>query len=99
MATTATNGKDRRRAASHMHKTLQSLREDVNTLGNDVAHFAEAISYEAKDRVNGLAGRAQEAAGATVEALQNQVRERPGVSIGLAAGAGLILGVLLASRR
>jgi ElaB/YqjD/DUF883 family membrane-anchored ribosome-binding protein len=100
MATAATNNsKDRRRAASHMQKTLHSLRDDVNSLGHDMAEFAGALQHDASDQAGVLAQRAQRAAQQAVASLQEQVRERPGVAIGIAAGAGIILGLLLANRR
>jgi ElaB/YqjD/DUF883 family membrane-anchored ribosome-binding protein len=93
-ATSQMNGKDK-----HLRKSLRAVRDDVNTLSHDIAELAGAVRVDAGSRVRRLRDRAESSARDTVERMQEQVRERPGVALGAAAGAGLLIGLLLAARR
>jgi ElaB/YqjD/DUF883 family membrane-anchored ribosome-binding protein len=93
-ATSHMNGKDR-----HVRKSLRAVRDDVNTLGNDIAELADAVKLDASSRVRRIRDTGKTYALNTVERMQDQVRERPGIALGAAAGAGLLIGLLLAARR
>ncbi len=92
-ASTNMNGRDR-----HLRKSLRAVRDDVNTLGHDIAELAEAVRDDAGARVRHLRDRAESSARDTVGRLQDQVRDRPTIALGAAAGAGLLIGLLLARR-
>lgn len=107
VATSLANGRDRRRTtAKQLRKSLHTLREDINSLGADVnelghnvADLAGAMGEDAKVRFSRFADTSRDHAEHAVSDLQARVRERPGVALGVAAGAGLVLGLLLTARR
>jgi ElaB/YqjD/DUF883 family membrane-anchored ribosome-binding protein len=94
-ASTNMNGKDRQA----LRKSLRAVRDDVNTLGQDISELAGAVRSNAGSRVRKLRESAEHSAADAIERLQEQVRERPALTIGAAAGAGLLIGLLLAARR
>jgi ElaB/YqjD/DUF883 family membrane-anchored ribosome-binding protein len=57
------------------------------------------LGDQAKTQFRSASEKMQRSAEDMNSKLQEQVRERPTMAIGLAAGAGVLIGMLLASRR
>lgn len=103
-ASSAVNGNDR-----HLRKSLRAVREDIDALSHDVSQLAEAVRddaahrvralrHDAAERMRSMADTARSSAGEAVSELQDRVRESPAIALGAAAGAGLLIGLLLARR-
>ena len=75
---------DARRA--HVREDMASLQEDLSRLRSDLSEMAAHQWNALGERVNGGAHYVGE-----------QVRNRPGASLGLAVGAGLLAGIALAN--
>jgi ElaB/YqjD/DUF883 family membrane-anchored ribosome-binding protein len=82
-----------------LRKSLRTVQDDFGALGNDVAQLASTVGDEAKGQIHHAAQSARHGAEGAITVLQERVREKPGVALGLAAGAGVLLGLLLAGRR
>ena len=80
--------------------------DDFGTLRKDMSKLAQAANKAARTEVKHAGRKLEEMgrelrsrAGARVETLSEQVRERPAASLGVAAGFGLLLGLMLSARR
>jgi len=93
-------------AGSPRKRTSASAKAKAEALKNEAVHLADEASERAaqlRKKVEERAAAAKEWAGEQTEVLRDTVSTRPLTSIGVSAGtafaAGLVLGVLLASRR
>ena len=77
----------------------KELRDDVKELGRDLRKFMETVGAEARDGASHLVDRARNQSGEAYRNVAHAVKERPGVALGVAAGAGLLIGLLLSHRR
>ena len=75
-------------------KTIGSAQEAVS----QVAEGAKAAVSKASEQARDLYGRAQDKVQGVTDTVDPFVRERPYASLGIAAAAGLVVGLLLAGR-
>jgi ElaB/YqjD/DUF883 family membrane-anchored ribosome-binding protein len=94
-STTPTNGA----LQTNIKQALNSVGEGVADVRSEVGQLATAIGDEVKARAGTMSKAAQETGSRAMEAARIQVREHPAATLGIAAGAGLLLGLLLAGRR
>lgn len=88
--------KDIKRLADAATKTLNAhVRETAEQLNEQRHDIQDQLLSRASELREGLQGRASKSAGYVSE----QVKARPAASIGIALGAGLVLGMLLSPRR
>ena len=80
------NGHDVRAQAIHVREDVDTLRKDVSQLRSDLGDLVAMQWSDLGERVSGGARYVGE-----------QVRTRPIASVGAAAGAGLLAGLVLAS--
>lgn len=80
--------------------------EDFSELRKDVGRLADAASKAARDEVKHTGARLQKVRGSlkaraseSAAYVGDKVREHPGASVGIAVGAGLLLGLVLSGRR
>lgn len=82
-----------------LKSSASTVMQDLDTLRKDVSRLAGAATTTARERLGRMGkdvgSRATKSAGYVGE----QVRTHPGVTLGLTLGAGVLLGMLLASRR
>ena len=89
---------------------IATLRKDVSRLadaaGNAARHEVKhagkrlgALRTDVSERASLLSQSVRERAGDAADYLGEQVRENPGKTIGISLGAGVLLGLLLASRK
>jgi ElaB/YqjD/DUF883 family membrane-anchored ribosome-binding protein len=86
-------------------ETSNRLMDDLRTLIADAEELLRATAGEAGPRVQEVRARAEESLRAARERLQGagaeldgQVRAHPWAAVGIAAGIGLIAGVLLSRK-
>lgn len=65
----------------------------------EAKHRADAIRTEAKQRIKAARTAATIRAASAAEAVEETVRERPAAALGIAAGIGFLIGLLVAARR
>ncbi len=82
-----------------MQETARQLGDGLKGLRNDVSELASVVGGELKARVSDAAEVSRDQAHRALEATRAQVRQHPAATIGIAAGAGFVIGLLLASRR
>ncbi|MBI1188539.1 MAG: DUF883 family protein [Alphaproteobacteria bacterium] len=95
MAADTLSGKDN---GAEMKQTYRAVKNDVRDLGRDVGHLAQTVGDEAKVRARDLSETVRARSEDAFASLQSQVREKPGMALGIAAGAGLLIGLLMARR-
>jgi len=82
-----------------MQATVRHVGENLKGLQSDATELASAVGEEIKARVGNAAEVTKQQAQRVLETTRTQVREHPAATIGIAAGAGFLIGLLLASRR
>lgn len=98
------------RTAKRMNGALRARTDDVMQdfveLKKDMAKLADAATKavrrevrSAKDQLTDVRHSIQERAQNSVENVAGQVRERPLAALGVAAGAGIAIGLMLKLRR
>jgi ElaB/YqjD/DUF883 family membrane-anchored ribosome-binding protein len=101
MSTSPTTRSNSRRSngSAEVKEALVSVGDGVAAVRDDVGQLAESIGHEAKARARDVTEASKEQTHRALEAARTQVRERPAATLGIAAGAGLVLGLILAGRR
>ncbi|MCR9127166.1 MAG: DUF883 domain-containing protein [Rhodobacteraceae bacterium] len=109
MARTNTNGSTNDTAMADLTAQIDTLRNDLQALSGTIADLGQAKGEDAAKAARAQADAAQkkgaeaiEQAGAQARELQSHangfMREQPAVALGLAAGAGFLVGLLGARR-
>jgi ElaB/YqjD/DUF883 family membrane-anchored ribosome-binding protein len=84
---------------TELKKSFGAVRDDLNNLGSDVADLAKTAKSQARERISGLTDQAQTFSKDAFERLQEQVRAKPGVALGVAAGVGVLIGLMMTTNR
>lgn len=71
--------------------TTEKLMEDLRAVVRDAESLLQAAAAESGERLEGAGDSAREAA----REIEDQVRRNPWAAVGIAAGVGLVLGLLL----
>jgi len=71
----------------------------VNHLAAELQNQAGEVAARAKDRLGKAYGQAQDKTEETVQNVLSFAKKKPLVALGVAVGAGLLLGALLKSRK
>lgn len=74
--------------------TTEKLMTDLRAVVRDAEGLISAVAAESGEQLEGATQRAQEAAGE----IDAQVRRHPWAAVGIAAAAGLLVGLLLGRR-
>jgi ElaB/YqjD/DUF883 family membrane-anchored ribosome-binding protein len=77
----------------------RDVSDDVKAFGRDVLKLANALSDEARTRVEGLGETATHQAKAAYTNVRSRVDANPALALGMAAGVGVLVGFLLKGRR
>ena len=85
-------------SSSNWLKDLQAIMADAEELLRATADQAGPRVQEARARTEEALRSARERMQSTGRELDTQVREHPWVAVGVAAGIGLLIGVLLARK-
>ena len=85
--------------------TTEKLVQDLRTVVTDAEELLKATAGQTGERIEQVRGRAEQSvrdARALLQAagrdLDGQVRDNPWTALGIAAGAGLIAGILLSRK-
>jgi ElaB/YqjD/DUF883 family membrane-anchored ribosome-binding protein len=76
----------------------QDVSDDVKAFGRDVLKLANALSDEAKTRVGDIGETATHQAKAAYTNVRTQIGANPAIALGVAVGAGVLVGFLLKGR-
>lgn len=105
----AANGKSEAEKESIEHQ-LATIREDISKLTSSLTDLGRAQGTAAKEHAKATAADlrargednvryAQDQATAAVHRAETTVRENPGAAVGIAAGIGFAVGMLMSARR
>ena len=82
---------------------FDELRKDVNKLAGAAQRAAREeaaeISHRVTAQIDAMKGQVRTRAYKGVDQLSDQVRDRPATALGIALGAGLLIGIALTPRR
>jgi ElaB/YqjD/DUF883 family membrane-anchored ribosome-binding protein len=81
-----------------MQQEMDQLRGDLSQLRDDVAAMATEAFGAAREGVKGAVADARRRGAEVAESLEDQIQEHPLATVGIAFGAGLLLGALLLRR-
>lgn len=81
------------------HKAGNMLQQDANSDGSDLSQYVRNVGAETvqqvSDYVNSQTESMKRSGMATLERVENRVKERPGQSVGIAFAAGILASYLL----
>lgn len=94
--TVAKSGKNMSTAAAEtFHDTGIAARRTASGLNA----LAEAVASDTKDGVRQLTHVVENESSKIIGFMRESIQERPNLTVGIAAGLGIMLGLILASRR
>jgi ElaB/YqjD/DUF883 family membrane-anchored ribosome-binding protein len=77
----------------------RGAQDTLKKVGRDAMKVMDSIGGNGVDRAEKAVAFVQDQTHVALETLKDTVRDKPRLSMGIAAGAGLVLGLLLAARR
>ena len=90
---------------SPTQEDLEALKQDLGALRDDLRSFVTHATEAAKGRVAGVRDRVVDAASqvgeqgrAARDQVQTKIEDNPFMAVGIALGAGLLIGALIARR-
>ncbi len=98
-AYTDTFSKGAKKAASSAAKTFHDTGAAARTAGKDISALAEAVKSDASDGIRQLTHIVEDETSKVVKYARKSIQERPNLTIGVAAGVGVLIGLMLSSRR
>ncbi|MDM7971228.1 MAG: hypothetical protein QUV10_16570 [Paracoccaceae bacterium] len=96
-------------AADDLSKQLETLRADVASLTEAIGNLTRAEAREAADGARRVVRKARDGVEHEYEKLQHQaveavdhadalIREKPAMAMGIAAGVGMLVGLMMSRR-
>ncbi|MBA4226438.1 MAG: hypothetical protein C0456_07375 [Hyphomonas sp.] len=82
-------------AAETFHDTAVAAR----TAAKDIGALAEAAQSDTKDGVRQLAHLAEDESSKVIKFVRQSLQERPNLTVGVVAGIGVLIGMMLSGRR
>ncbi|MGQ3676412.1 glycine zipper domain-containing protein [Xanthobacter sp. TB0139] len=82
----------------HLRKELSQMREELAHMLENAGESARTKAKETAEKAEHMAGEASRVAGRGCGALKETVREQPVTACAVAAGVGLLVGLLLHRR-
>lgn len=80
-------------------RNTKDVADDVQAFSRDILKLAGAIGDEAKTRIDDFSGDARSQMQAAYTRIKERVVANPALALGVAAGAGVLIGMLLRARR
>lgn len=99
MTLTDTYAKSIKSAADTATDTFHDTGSAIHETAKDLSDLASTAQEEVKGGIRQLSHAVEDASSSIVQYVREFVQERPGISISIIAGAGLLLGLLLSNRR
>lgn len=81
--------------ADTFHETTVAAKKSANGLGT----LAEAISHDTQDGMRQVTHAVQAESSKVVSLVREAIQEKPNLTIGIAAGIGMLLGLAMSGRR
>lgn len=78
---------------------VSQARDALGNVVREVKNLNASLLDDAKDRASVVAARVKKDSKAALSHLQHHVTEKPALSVGLAVGAGVLLGLMFSARR
>jgi ElaB/YqjD/DUF883 family membrane-anchored ribosome-binding protein len=85
-----------------MQVSSERVKQDLNAVATDTEQLIKSTANTTNERLNDIRARAQESVKAAQQGLlaardgtQTYVRDNPWTAVGVAAGVGILLGILL----
>ena len=85
-------------ASAHIEGQAQKVIGTAQETANQAAEGAKAAVSKVAEQARGIYGQAQERVQGMTDTVDPFVREKPYAALGIAAAAGLVVGLLLAGR-
>ncbi|MFN7167605.1 MAG: hypothetical protein ACK4NV_11190 [Pannonibacter sp.] len=82
-------------AAETFHDTSVAVRKTAS----DLSALAEAVQSDTKDGVRQLTHVVGDESSKVIGFIRSSIQERPNLTVGVAAGLGIVLGLMLSGRR
>lgn len=96
----ATNlSKSGKNAASAAAETFHDTGAAARTTAKDLGALADAVKSDTSDGVRQLTHLVEDESSKVVKYVRESVQERPNLTVGVAAGIGVFIGMMLAGRR
>ena len=83
---------------SDVKTNFTHLKDDAKQLASSVKDAANKQVASTRDKMVDLSAEAADRASTALSALEDEVHARPARSLGIALGAGIVLGLVLARR-
>jgi len=84
-----------REGLQQVGEDAERIKEDISAMGHTIAKTARTGAAAAKEGVKEGVEKARERGEMLVESLSDRVVQRPLTSLAIAAGAGVVLGLLI----
>lgn len=81
--------------AEQLRADLEQIKQDIAALTNTLKGLAADRGHQGMDALKSAAAGTEQQAKAAVQSVENQISERPFVSVLMAFGFGLLVGKLL----
>lgn len=94
-----TLSKGAKKVASAAAETFHDTGAAARTTAKDIGALAEALKSDASDGVRQLTHIVEDESSKVVKYVRESIQERPNLTIGVAAGIGVLIGLMLSSRR
>jgi ElaB/YqjD/DUF883 family membrane-anchored ribosome-binding protein len=85
-------------ADTNVQADLESLKKDLASLRGDLRHLADTVVTEGRDSARAAGERVQQEVQDQTETVRSSIVERPFTSVAVAAGFGVLLGLLWRGR-
>jgi ElaB/YqjD/DUF883 family membrane-anchored ribosome-binding protein len=99
----ATVGKDTESLVKEMGSAVADTYHDSSAAarktGRDLNQLAEAVVSDTKDGVRQVSDLVENESSKVVSYVRESIQERPNLTLGIAAGVGILIGMMLAARR
>ncbi len=98
-SSTETLAKSGRNAAAAVAETFHDTGAAARTTAKDLGVLAEAVQSDTKDGVRQLTNIVEDESSRVVKYVRESLQDRPNLTVGIAAGVGVLIGLMLSSRR
>lgn len=96
---TDTLTKGSKTAAAAVAETFHDTGAAARTTAKDLGVLAEAVQSDTKDGVRQLTNIVEDESSRAVKYVRESLQERPNLTVGIAAGIGVLIGLMLSGRR
>lgn len=98
-SSTDTFTKSSKRVADGAAETFRDTGIAVRTTARDLGALANAVQADAKDGFHQLTDMAEGESSKVVKYVRTSIQERPNLTVGIVAGIGVLIGLVLSGRR